>query len=375
MLKTLQITSLIVVILAICGVGGVVVFGLRGDPEIRAFLEKPSLLEQLKTKLGEQKEKEDVVSPLVAQAKLIALRIDPPPPPKPKEPPKPTPAQAAAASAAKPIPTPPVQVSVKFDLLGTVQYETAPEKSMALVSAGNKQEWFRQGEKVGQQEIKEIRNGSVIFTQGGRNPQEVFVPIKTEVKSLLKSEQKASTAPPDAERSVIPTPPAAEQIQPEKADAAVTETGTARVVRSRETSTPARAEVAERARQIRSRTSGTTGAQQEQQTQRVRTVPSEPSVEEQKASIENSITSIQEIMSQQGEGLSEEERRNDQQMWANLLNILESEKQAMEEAAQADESVSTPAAPVPVEPKEEKSDESEAAPVQPESPAEPNEAG
>ena len=41
MLKTLRVTSLVTVILAAIGVVAIVVLGLKGDPQIKAFLAKP----------------------------------------------------------------------------------------------------------------------------------------------------------------------------------------------------------------------------------------------------------------------------------------------------------------------------------------------
>ncbi|HOK94814.1 MAG TPA: hypothetical protein PK052_00815 [Anaerohalosphaeraceae bacterium] len=263
------------------------------------------------------------MSPLVAQAKSFALRINPPPPPEPVKPkiepkPAPTPAQASTQPAQPPVPK--VQASVKFDLLATVRYETAPEKSLALVSTGSKLEWFRQGEKVGQHEIKEIRDGSVIFTQAGGKPQEIFVPAKTEVKSLLKNEQKAVSAVrgPTGIQDTPAAGPNGMQDQPGVADAEAV-----RAARTRETAVSTRSTVDARI-------------------QRVRSAPPVPTVEEQKASIESSILGIHEIMARQDDNLSEEERRQENQMWAELLQALNQEKENLEKAAQTKPSESVP---------------------------------
>lgn len=323
MLKTLRITSLIAVILAICGVIAVVFWGLKGDSEIRAYIEKPGIVEELKRKIGDAKGKGDVVSPLVAQAKAFALRIDPPPPPEPVKPkvePKPAPTQAKTDAQPAQPPVPKVQASVKFDLLATVRYETAPEKSLALVSTGSKLEWFRQGEKVGQHEIKEIRDGSVIFTQGGGKPQEIFVPAKTEVKSLLKNEQRAVSAgrgPTGIQEDAAASQNAIEE-QPGVASA-----DAVRAARTRENAVSTRSAVDARI-------------------QRVRSTPPAPTPEEQKASIESSILGIHEIMARQDDNLSEEERRKENEMWAELLQALNQEKENLEKAAQSKPSESAP---------------------------------
>ncbi|MHC5142924.1 MAG: hypothetical protein ACYSOY_04930, partial [Planctomycetota bacterium] len=196
MLKTLRVTSLVAVILAAIGVIAIAVLGLKGDPQVKDFLAKPGIVDELRKKAGQEGVQEEKSSPLVAMAKLIALRFDPPPPPKPVvKGVKPQPPSETAR--AKPtIPQPKVQTSAKFDLLATVVYETAPEKSLALLkTSANKQKWFRQGEKAGYLELQEIRDGSVVFSQRGREPEEIFVPAKPQTKSLLKSEQKTSTVP------------------------------------------------------------------------------------------------------------------------------------------------------------------------------------
>ncbi|MFZ9024622.1 MAG: hypothetical protein ACO3BO_07725, partial [Anaerohalosphaeraceae bacterium] len=83
MLKTLRVTSVVTVILAAVGVITMAVLGLKGDPLVKDFLAKPGIVDQLKEKAGQEGVQEEKSSPLVAMAKLIALRLDPPPPPKP----------------------------------------------------------------------------------------------------------------------------------------------------------------------------------------------------------------------------------------------------------------------------------------------------
>lgn len=60
--------------------------------------------------------------------------------------------------------------------------------------------------------------------------------------------------------------------------------------------------------------------------QRVRSTPPAPTPEEQKASIESSILGIHEIMARQDDNLSEEERRKENEMWAELLQALNQKK-------------------------------------------------
>lgn len=311
MLKTFRVASFAVAGLAACGIVALIVFGLKGDPEIRDFLDKPSILDQLKKQLQGKQAAEEKIPPLVAQAKLISLRFDPPPPPappKPTVPPAPKPEVVRQQPKPASRPQPKVQQNVRFNLLATVVYESAPEKSLALLQSGSKQEWFRMGEKLGHQEIKEIKDGSVVFTQGGRNPQEVFVPAKPQVKSLLKNEPGSAVN--------RRTGPGGIQVQqPNVSTAAqtptqVTDSGKIRVVRP--TNEAAR-------RQSLS-----------ERVQRVRSIP-EPTLEEQKKSIDSSISGIQEILSSVAEAdAPEEDKQSEQQVFAELLQILNAEKNRLE---------------------------------------------
>ena len=124
---------------------------------------------------------------LVAQARLFALRIDPPVPISPtrKPPDEKTIKNQSGRRNEKEVmiikPDPPP----RFDLIATVLYESAPEKSLALFQSGNKQQWFRPGETVDRYQIQEIRNGRVLISQPGKKLQEMFVPPKSN-RPLLK---------------------------------------------------------------------------------------------------------------------------------------------------------------------------------------------
>jgi len=221
-------------------------------------------------------------------------------------------------------PTPPkpkVQTSVKSDLLATVLYASSPEKSLALFQMGANQEWFRQGEKVGHLEIKEIRDGSVIFTQGN----EIFVPAKPEVKSFLKGDQKTSTAPHTGPSSVAArlTAPGQGQ-QPQPAEGLDAETAAAEKADSEKvhmtrpidrTSRP-RPDVSARIK-------------------RTRSVPKPPSPQEHKESLENTMSGIEDIMNRQDKSLSEEDRKKENEMWKELLDKLNAEKKQLSETDKA----------------------------------------
>ncbi|OQY04288.1 MAG: hypothetical protein B6I25_07210 [Planctomycetales bacterium 4572_13] len=306
MLKTLRVTSLVAVILAAVGVIAIVVLGLKGDSQIKDFLAKQGVVDQLRGKSGQEGTQEDKSSPLVALARAVALRFDPPPPPKPVATGKP-PAQTARAKPRRPvIPQPKVQTSTKFDLLATVVYETAPEKSLALLkTTANKQEWFRQGEKAGYLEIDEIRDGSVVFTQGGTKPQEIFVPAKPQMKSLLKDDRPVSTT---GSSSITGRLPDADAASAHKAvTSETTDSGKVRIARPRPDSAA--------------------------RSQRVRSIPPPPSPQEQKKSLNKTMSGIEAIMNRRDDAVSGKGRKEENEMWMRLLTELNAEKKRLDTAA------------------------------------------
>jgi hypothetical protein len=353
MLKTLRITSFIAAILALCGTAAIIFMGLKENPKVKTFLEGPGIVERFKDKFKDQGKKNDKISPLVVQAKEFALRIDPPPPPKPPAPavkPQP-PVEVARVEPPKPvIPTPKVAVSVKSDLLATVLCVSVPEKSLALLkTSGDKQEWFRQGEKVGHLEIKEIRDGSVVFTQDGKNPQEKFVPEKTEVKSLLKSEQAVSTAPKtDSGNVAIPRPALRDSG------------GTLADIQQPDGTSPADSDSGSAARPIR-RVAGRPRADVSTRIQRSRSIPpptpiQPPTLEEQKESLEQAMSGLKEMMRNEDAALSEEDRKNSEEIFSSLMSQLKEEAAKLEGAAKED-AEKTPedkVEPAPSDPNESK---------------------
>ena len=331
MLKTLRVTSFIAIVLAVCGTAAMFFMGLKGDPEVKAFLERPGVAERFKGHSKKSSEKGDKTSPLVAQAHEFALRIDPPPPPKPPEPKKDTTVKPVAATA-RPKPEPPkpkVQTTRYYDVLATVVYTSSPERSLALLgTTGNKQEWFRQGEKAGHLEIQEIRDGSVVFTQGGRNPEEKFVPAKPVTKSLLKKDQGVTAVRPTGSGRIgtqlpISTGGLANTASLQTGDK--TETGDSNnpAIRSINRGSRSRADISGRI-------------------QRIRSAPIQPessvsaeSPREQKKILDETMTGIEEIMNRQDESLSKEEREQENEMWMELIETLKTEKESLEQAVEA----------------------------------------
>ena len=334
MLKTLKITSFFSVIAAAVAVVFLVVIALRGNPEAKAFFDRPGVVERFEDKVDAEGSEEDVSSPLVSQAKAFALRIDPPPPPAPPKPAvKPTPPKEVARSQPTvrptPTPTPKVQVSNKFDVLATVKYESVPEKSLALLkTSGNKQEWFRQGERVGNLVITEIRDGSVIFSQGNRELPEAFVPAKPKVKSLLKNGETASPAvsqPITGTAVIQPQNPTSDSEPETSTDVQNVAELTREAVQARIRSTRTDTSTSQPGENVRTRI------------QRIRSVPRQPSPEERKESLENTLSGIENIMNRGSEDLSAEERQREEALWTELMEKIQAEKENVQDKIESNE--------------------------------------
>lgn len=192
MIKTLKITGFLAVLATVACVAMLAIFGLKGDPEIRKVLDSESAVALFRKKTTKASSANDQVSPLVKQAKALALRINPPPKPKPvaKKTPRPTPGKS------KSIPTPKVaKVNTKFDLIATCKYEDQPEKSMALLDLPAKGlQWFRQGQEINHLIIQQINDGNIVLYKGGVENSVATMPVVNK-KSLLKSEAGLNSKP------------------------------------------------------------------------------------------------------------------------------------------------------------------------------------
>ena len=317
MLKTLRITSLVALALAVCGVILIIVFGLMGDGDVKAYLERPGITKQFENK-GTEGDKKTPESPLVAQAQAFALRIDPPPPPKPPVTQQPTGSrpevEAVQRERVAPPKPPKPTFSTKFDLLATVLCQSDPTRSMVLLKLGTgKEEWFWQGDPVGEhQSIDEVRDGSAVFSQDGQNPQEKFVPAKPQAQSLLKADATTSPRPVGPDSINIPSDAVSTVPQAAVSDraAAVTRPNLSRAASTARTTASGRI-------------------------QWLRTAPKTRTPQEQKASVEDSIQDIQGIMNRDDTILSEEQRKVENEAWTKLLSALQGEKEKLEPAVKA----------------------------------------
>ncbi len=160
MIRTLHITAVLALALA----GLVLVLCVTGAREADApaeLLAGPSAMERFKQAGHDTEEARDRVSPLVQQARTLALYLNPPP-------------QKQTASAKRKEGTRPARVtakpaasSPKFELHGISYHRREPSRSMALVwEPGGSRRWVRQGTQLGHLVIERINSGSVVYRDG-----------------------------------------------------------------------------------------------------------------------------------------------------------------------------------------------------------------
>jgi hypothetical protein len=174
MIKTLRITSIIAVVLAVVFFVIPAVFGARGDKQIEQFLHSASVVEKFKeAKGGKSKDSQHEISPLVKQAEAFALYLNPPVKPK------------IEPSVPRSKPRPKGVVSPKFKLIGTSRYALHPELSLALIDEpGKGLRWVKQSNRVGRLIIEQIKDGLVVVRDGKRTFE--LVAERPEKRSLLK---------------------------------------------------------------------------------------------------------------------------------------------------------------------------------------------
>jgi hypothetical protein len=174
MIKTLRITSIIAVVLAVVFFVLPAVFGVSGDEQTEQFLDSAGVIEKFKEAEGDKvKDSRQEISPLVKQAEAFALYLNPAPKPKTKP----------RVSRSKPRPKGPV--SPKFKLVGTSHYALHPALSLALIDEpGKGLRWVRQFSKVGHLVIEQVKDGIIVVRDGTRTFE--LVAERPEKRSLLK---------------------------------------------------------------------------------------------------------------------------------------------------------------------------------------------
>ena len=192
MIKTLRITSIVAVVLAIVIFVFSVSYGFRGDENIRKFLSSPGAVEKFTAAEGQRaKASNDQISPLVQQARAFALYLNPP---APKISRNPKTGQSVINSK--------LNVTPKFKVIGTSYYEQRPELSLALIDEPGKGiHWVKQSTTIGHLFIEEIKDG-IIVVKGGTETFEL-VAERNPPKSLPVSSSNVSKKPVSAANSKL----------------------------------------------------------------------------------------------------------------------------------------------------------------------------
>jgi hypothetical protein len=330
MVRTLKITSILAVLATIAVVIFLAMAGFRSDPERDKLLNAPGAIEEFKKGATKPAEKHEEISPLIKQARLFALLINPPPPPKPKpkvKPKKPVVAKKQTPKVVKPPPKPKAkQVTAKFKLLGTCRNIQSPESSFALLDIGRKkQKWVQQGQVIEHLTIQEIKDGSIVtFKNGKFNNELAMLKTKSKIKSLLKDALSDSQPPIKAGTSVIevsaPPVPEAPTDEPER-------------IKPK----PASSVKPSRKLQLRKPVPRRTGRRspisskpRQGQNTRTRKPLPEPTPLQRKKSLDDSIDGIKDIMKEPNNGVTEAQKAEERKAWDQLLNILEQERGEVE---------------------------------------------
>lgn len=322
MITTLKITTFLAALICVGLVGFVGAFGLKGDPEIEKFIAEPSFVDALKKGNSTAKTDSDEMSPLVREAQLFALRINPPPPVKrdiPK-PPSRSGATKAARKAAAPPPPPPKRSSAKFKVIAMCRYEDNPDKSLALLDLPAKGlKWVRVGENVEHLVVAEITDDGVIMSDNGRMQDAIAMKeTPSIVRSLLAEDaETAVPAPTGMVYSPMPTT-TADPVVP-KGGAAVSRKPSRKP--SVSTRKPPTTRPATSRRPPRTYTpSGGAGSR----TPRRAPVPT---VKERKAMLDGNISEIKKLMAKPKPGTPKGKKGEEDDALSKLLRLLEKERQ------------------------------------------------
>jgi hypothetical protein len=218
MIRTLRITSVIAVILAVVVLASVLGFlrptsflhlnsGGGGDKQIEKILSGPSAVDRFKEKFGTKPPDAETTPPLVKEATLLEGIINPR-----EEAVRPTP---PGGSQGKPTgrPVPPVATSAKFDLLG-ICYSPDAKLSLAYIRlVDGPYQWVGPGSEIGRLTIKEIRRSSIVCVDGGRDV-EIPVTPPPETANLLEADNASAMPEPSLPRQAAGSKATASPVKP-----------------------------------------------------------------------------------------------------------------------------------------------------------------
>ncbi len=168
MIKTLQVTSVIVGLLAVGLIALSVVYGIEPDAEVEKILASTGVLEQFEDQQGKSAGPAQIParSPLVAEAEKYARIVNPSRAAAPLDR-----LNAPGHTLRKPprLDVRPPQSKAKFTLEATCLNADDPKASLAFIDEpGKGQHWVRQGDRLGHLTIEEILDGLVKLRDGQR---------------------------------------------------------------------------------------------------------------------------------------------------------------------------------------------------------------
>jgi hypothetical protein len=196
MVKTLRITSVATVVLAVVFFVLPAVFGFRGDAQIEEFLKLPGAIEQLdQTRAQSRGESaKGQVPPLIKQAESFASYLSPPVRQKS--------AKSVPSERPSRVQRPSRAVSPKFRLIGTSYYALRPDMSLALVDEPGKGfRWVSRSSEVGHLVIEKIEDGVVLLRDGQKTFE--ILAERPEKRDLVKRALLGGEASPSEGRGEV----------------------------------------------------------------------------------------------------------------------------------------------------------------------------
>lgn len=165
--------------------------GITQDREAEEFLAAPSAVTRFNTlKDSQVSDNQPTTPPLVQQAQTLESIINPRVPQTSQTPVTPTNVRAPGT------PPPPPRSTAKFDLVGISYSQFNPESSFAYIRLpDNTYQWIQQGSEIGHLTVKQVKNDSIICSDGQRIS-EMKVEATIDTASIL--EVGAASAEPTA---------------------------------------------------------------------------------------------------------------------------------------------------------------------------------